>query len=36
VHQNLIDRHPVQPGRKSRIAAKTSDFTEKLNKNFLR
>ena len=32
MHQHLIDRQPVQPGRKRRIAAKTADLAEKLDK----
>ncbi len=33
MHQNLIDRHPVQPRRKCRVAAKAADFAKQLNKN---
>src|SRR5258706_13600914 len=36
MHQNLVDRQPVQPRRKRRIAAKTADLAKKLDKNFLR
>lgn len=35
VHQDMIDRHPMQPGRKGRFAAKTADLAEKLNEDFL-
>lgn len=36
VHQNMIDRHAVQPGRKGGFTAKTANLAEELNEDFLR
>jgi hypothetical protein len=36
VHQHLIDRQTVQPGRKSRIAAKAPDLPKNLQEDLLR
>src|SRR4029077_9059421 len=36
VHEHLIDRQAMEPGRKCRIAAKTADLAEKLDENLLR
>src|SRR2546429_2095678 len=36
VHQDLIDRQAMQPGRESRLAAKASYFTKELNEDLLR
>ena len=35
MHQNLVDRQPVQPRSKSRVAAKAVDLAVKLKENFL-
>lgn len=36
VHQDVIDRHTVQPGREGGFTTKTADFAEELNEDFLR
>src|SRR5215211_3248082 len=36
VHQHLIDRQSVKPGRECGVAAETSCFSEQLYENFLR
>jgi len=36
VHQNVIDRHAVKPGRKGGFTAKTANLAEELNEDFLR
>src|SRR4051794_36062648 len=35
MHQDLVDRHAVQPGRKGGIAAKAADLLVQLKKNLL-
>src|SRR5215204_1578562 len=35
VHEHLIDRQTVQPGRKGRLASKTSDLSKELDENLL-
>ena len=35
VHQHLIDGQPVQPGSKSRLATKASNFSKELNEDLL-
>ena len=35
VHQDLIDGQPVQPGGKSRLTTKASNFSKELNEDFL-
>src|SRR5258708_34796086 len=35
VHQDLIDRQAVQPGGKSRLATKASNFSKELDENLL-
>jgi len=36
VHQHLIDREPVEPGRKSGLSAKAADFSKELYEDLLR
>ena len=36
VHQYRIHRHPVQPGRKRRVATKRGEFSEDVNEGILR
>ena len=35
VHQDLIDRQTVQPGREGRLAAKAANFSKELDENLL-
>ena len=35
MHQDLIDSQPVQPGGKSRLTTKASNFSKELNEDFL-
>jgi hypothetical protein len=35
VHEHLIDCQAVKPGRKSRLAPKTTDFSKELYENLL-
>lgn len=35
VHQDLIDRQPVQPGGERRFTAKAANFSKELNEDFL-
>ena len=35
VHQDLIDGQPVQPGGKSRLTTKASNFSKELDEDFL-
>ena len=36
VHQNLIDRQPVQPSREGRLTPKAANFSKELYENLLR
>ena len=36
MHEYLIYRQPVQPGRKCRVTSKTTDLSEELDECFLR